>query len=47
MQKWYQVIVTIDGETFEDEILGVSWDDALAKACNNWETAEDIQVLGR
>jgi hypothetical protein len=43
--EWYDVEVTIDGETFDDGIQGESKSDALSRAWENWEDAERIRVI--
>jgi hypothetical protein len=45
MMEWYEVEVTIDGETFEDGIQGESITEALSRAWENWEDAERIKIL--
>jgi hypothetical protein len=44
--EWFDIEVTIDGETFEDGMQGVSVLDALERAWENWEDAEKIKIVG-
>jgi hypothetical protein len=45
MKQWFKVRVTIDFDTFEDEVLALSKTDAFYVAKWNWENARSIEVL--
>lgn len=44
--NWFDVEVTIDGETFTDGIQGENAYEAWENARDNWEYAEKIIILG-
>lgn len=40
----YEVVMSIDGEQFTDELQAESFDDAVIKARNNWTDATILSV---
>jgi hypothetical protein len=44
MQKWIDVVVTIDEDTFCDAVWATNEKEALIIAYWNWEVATEIEV---
>lgn len=43
--QWYDLLITIDNDTFEDAIMATDEENALERAYDNWESATSIKIV--
>lgn len=45
MQQWFDVVITINNETFNDAVWATAEKEALIVAYWNWEAASFIEII--